>query len=50
MNYIKNFGNNGYNNNYSPYVKSPYVPNKYTSGNNVSNDLENTMRSFISIQ
>jgi hypothetical protein len=44
INYIRNFGNNGYNNNYNnTYVKPPYVPNKYTSGSNVSNDLENTM-------
>jgi hypothetical protein len=26
------------------------VPNKYTSGNNNSNELENTIRSFISTQ
>jgi hypothetical protein len=51
INYIRNFGNNGYNNNYNnQYVKPPYVPIKYTSGNNISNDLENTMRSFISTQ
>jgi hypothetical protein len=31
-------------------VKPPYVPNKYTIGNNISNDLDNTMRSFISTQ
>jgi ribosomal protein S15P/S13E len=31
-------------------VKPPYVPNNYTSGNNISNDLENTVRSFISCQ
>jgi hypothetical protein len=43
------FGNNGYGSNYNnSYAKPPYVPNKYTSGNNVSNDLENIMRSFIS--
>jgi hypothetical protein len=36
INYIRNFGNNGYNNNYNnQYVKPPYVPNKYTSGNNI---------------
>jgi hypothetical protein len=51
INYIRNFGNNGYNNNYNnQYAKTPYVPNKYTSANNISNDLENTMRSFISTQ
>jgi hypothetical protein len=51
INYIRNFENNGYNNNYNnQYVKPPYVPNKYTSGNNNSNDIENTMRSFISTQ
>jgi hypothetical protein len=51
INYVRNFGNNGYNNNYkNPYAKPPYVPNEYTSGNNISNDLENTMRSFISTQ
>jgi hypothetical protein len=51
INYIRNFENNGYNNNYNnQYAKPPYVPNKYTSGNNISNDLENTMRSFISTQ
>jgi hypothetical protein len=31
-------------------VKPPYVPNKYASDSNISNDLENTMRSFISTQ
>jgi hypothetical protein len=31
-------------------VKLPYVPNKYASGSNISNNLENTMRSFISTQ
>jgi hypothetical protein len=51
INYIRNFGNNGYNNNYNnQYAKPPYVPNKYTSRNNISNDLENTKRSFISTQ
>jgi hypothetical protein len=51
INYIRNFGNRGYNNNYNnAYAKPPYVLNKYTSGKNVSNDLENTMRSFISTQ
>jgi hypothetical protein len=49
INYIRNFGNNGYNKDYNnQYVKSPYVPKKYASGSNISNDLENTMRSFIS--
>jgi hypothetical protein len=38
--YIRNFGNNGYDNHYNnQYAKPPYVPNKYTSGNNISNDL-----------
>jgi hypothetical protein len=51
ISYIRNFGNNGYNNNYNnQHAKPPYVPNKYTSGNNISNDLENTIRSFISTQ
>jgi hypothetical protein len=51
INYIRNSGNNGYNNNNNnAYAKPPYVPNKYTSSTNVSNDLENTMRSFISTQ
>jgi hypothetical protein len=51
INYIRNFGNNGYTNKYNKqYVKPPFVPNKYTSSNNISNDLENTMRSFISTQ
>jgi hypothetical protein len=41
INYIRNFGNNGYGNNYNnSYARNPYVPNKYTSDNNVSNDLE----------
>jgi hypothetical protein len=49
--YIRNFGNNGYGSNYNnSYGRPLYVPNKYTSGNNVSNDLENTIRSFISTQ
>jgi hypothetical protein len=40
INYIRNFGNNRYNNNYNnAYAKLSYVPNKYTSGNNVCNDL-----------
>jgi hypothetical protein len=51
INYIRNFGNNGYNNNYNnQYVKPLYVSNKYSSSNNISNDLDNTMRSFISTQ
>ena len=52
VNYIRNFGNNGYgNNNYNnSYSKPPFVPNKFTSGNNFFNDLENTIRSFIASQ
>ena len=51
VNFIRNYGNNGYgNNNYNPYNKPPYVPNKYTTSSNVSSDLENTIRSFISTQ
>ena len=52
VNYIRNFGNNGYGNNYNnnAYARPPYVPNKYTSGNTISNDLENTIRSFIATQ
>jgi hypothetical protein len=51
INYIRNFGNNGYNDNYNnQYAKPPYVPNKYISGSNICNDIENTMRSFISTQ
>ena len=45
-NFIRNYGNN----NYNPYNKHPYVPNKYTTSSNVSSDLENTIRSFISTQ
>ena len=49
--FIRNYGNNGYgNNNYNSYNKPPYVPNKYASSGNVSSDLENTIRSFISTQ
>lgn len=52
VNYIRNFGNNGYGNNYNSnaYARPPFVPNKYTSGNAISNDLENTIRSFIASQ
>ena len=53
VNYIRNFGNNGYgNNNYNnnAYPRPPYVPNKYASGNTISNDLESTITSFISTQ
>ena len=51
VNFIRNYGNNGYgNNNYNSYNKPPYVPNKYTTSSNVSSDLENTIRSFISTQ
>jgi hypothetical protein len=51
VNFIRNYGNNGYgNNNYNSYNKPPYVPNKYASSGNVSSDLENTIRSFISTQ
>lgn len=51
INYIRNLGNNGYGYNYNnTYGWPPYVPNKYTSGNNNSNELENTIRSFISTQ
>jgi hypothetical protein len=51
FNYIRNLGNNGYGNNYkNTYGRPPYVPNEYTSGNNNSNELENTIRSFISTQ
>jgi hypothetical protein len=51
VNFIRNYGNNGYgNNNYNSYNKPPYVPSKYTTSSNVSSDLENTIRSFISTQ
>ena len=52
VNYIRNFGNNGYGNNYNSnaYARPPFVPNKYNSGNTISNDLENTIRSFIASQ
>jgi hypothetical protein len=43
VNFVRNFGNNGYGNNYNSYNRPPYVPNKYTT-------LENTIRSFISTQ
>jgi hypothetical protein len=41
VNHILNFGSNGYeNNNYNnSYGRPPYFPNKYSSCNNVSNDL-----------
>jgi hypothetical protein len=49
--HLASFGNNGYGNNYNnSNGSSPYVPNKQTSGDNNSNDLENTIRSFTSIQ
>jgi hypothetical protein len=49
VNYIRNFGNNGYGNNYNnSYSHAPYAPNKYISANNNSSELENTIRSFIS--
>ena len=48
VDFIRNFGNGCYgNNNYNSYGKAPYAPNKYARGNNVSSDMENTMRSFI---
>ena len=48
VNFIRNFGSGGYgNNNYNSYGKAPYAPNKYLSSNNMPNDMENTMRSFI---
>jgi hypothetical protein len=63
VNYIKKFRNNAYGNNYNssnprpPFAQNiygsrpPYVPNTtYASGNNVSNDLESTIRSFIDTQ
>ena len=52
VNYIRNFGNNGYgNNNYgTSYSKPLFVPNKFASGNNFSNDLDNTIGSFIASQ
>jgi hypothetical protein len=51
VNFVRNFGGNGYvNNNYNSYNRPPYVPNKFTTSSNVSSDLENTIRSFISTQ
>lgn len=52
VNFVRNYGNNGYgNNNYgNSYSKPPFIPNKFSSNNNFSNDLENTMRSFIASQ
>jgi hypothetical protein len=50
VNFVRNFGNNGYGNNYNnSYGQPPYAPNKYASGNK-SNELENTIRSFIASQ
>src|SRR4051812_18057866 len=44
VNYIRNFGNDGYgNNNYGSYSKPPVVLNKFGSNKNSSNDLENTI-------
>jgi hypothetical protein len=41
--FIRNFGNNGYGNNYNnSYGRLPYVPNKYVGGNK-SNELENML-------
>jgi hypothetical protein len=39
VNFVRNFGNNGYGNNYNSYNRPPYVPNKYTTSSNVSSDL-----------
>jgi hypothetical protein len=51
VNFVRNFGSNGYgNNNYNSYNRPTYVPNKFTTSSNVSSDLENTIRSFISTQ
>jgi hypothetical protein len=50
VNFVRNFSDNGYGNNYNSYNRPPYVPNKYTTSSNVSSDLENTIRSFISTQ
>lgn len=51
VNFVRNFGNNAYGNNFnSSYARHAYVSNKYTSGNNISNDLETMIRSFISTQ
>jgi hypothetical protein len=51
VNFVRNFGGNGYgNNNYNSYNRPPYVPNNFTISSNVSSDLENTIRSFISTQ
>ena len=52
VNYIRNSGNIGYgNNNYgTSYSKPPFIPNKFASSNNFSNDLDNTIRSFIASQ
>lgn len=51
VNFIRNYGNSGFgSNNYNSYNKPPYVPNKYATSGNVSSDLENTIRYFISNQ
>jgi hypothetical protein len=50
VNFVRTLGNNGYGNNYNSYNRPPYVPKKYTTSSNVSSDLENTIRSFISTQ
>jgi hypothetical protein len=51
VNFVRNFGGNSYgNNNYNSYNRPPYVPNKFTTSSNLSSDLENTIRFFISTQ
>jgi hypothetical protein len=63
VNYIQYFSNNAYGNNYNsgyprpPFAhntygsRPPYVPNTtYATRNNISNDLESTIRSFIATQ
>jgi hypothetical protein len=52
VNFIRNYGNSGFRNNYNSnaYARPPFVPNKYGNGNNTSNDLENAIRSFIATQ
>jgi hypothetical protein len=50
VNFVRNFGNNGYGNKYNSYNRQPYVPNKYTTSSNVSSDLENTIRSFYQLK
>jgi hypothetical protein len=51
VNFIRNYNNNGFRNKYNNnYARPPYVPNNnYANGSN-SNDLENTIRSFIATQ